>query len=94
MKRSMKPKTKQLFGMLDSLFEGKYDAYKFSCDFPDFCIDNYDELEQEYAGLGYYLDQEVPEICDEGEPGFDPTHMVAELKRVYKAAKEIYERAE
>lgn len=90
----MKSKTKRMFAMLDLLFEGKYDAYQFSCEFPDFCFHNYDELEKEYKGLGYYLDQEVPDICDEGEPGFDPTHMIAELKKVYDKAKEIYEKAE
>ena len=87
----MKSKTKHVFEMLDLLFTGKYDPCQFSCDFPDFCFKNYDELEQEYEGLGYYLDQEVPDICDEGEPGFDPTHMIEELKKVYKKVKMIYE---
>lgn len=83
----MQSKTKKLIEMLEALFSGKYDAVQFSCDFPSFCFQYYDELEKEYKGLGYYLDQEVPDICDEGEPGFDPTHMIEELKKVYEKVK-------
>ena len=50
---------------------------------------NYEKLEKEYKGLGYYLDQVVPDICDEGEPGFDPTHMIEELKKVYEKVLEL-----
>lgn len=85
----MKLKTKKLIEMMEYLFSGAYDAVQFSCDFPSFCFDNYDDLEKEYKGLGYYLDQEVPDICDEGEPGFDPTHMIEELKNVYNKVLEI-----
>lgn len=80
----MKYKTNTIIDMLKQLFEGKYDPLKFSIDFADYCYYNYDELEKEHKGLGYYLDQNVPDICDEGEPGFDPTHMIDELKKVYE----------
>lgn len=66
-----------------ALINGEYDAVDFSVDFAEFCFNNYDELEKEQEGVGYYLDQEIPYICDEGEPGFDPTHMIQEIKRVY-----------
>lgn len=85
---------KQLLNMFEDLFNGKYEACKFSVDMPKFICQNYEIIEKEKKGLGYYLDQEVPDICDEGEPGFDPTHMIAELKKVYDKAKEIYEKAE
>ena len=83
----MKSKTEQAKKMLEQLFDGSYDAVDFSCDFPSFCFQNYDELEDEHKGLGYYLDQEVPDICDEGEPGFDPTNMIKRLKEVYERIK-------
>ena len=75
--------------MLKQLLNGKYDPLQFSTDFPAYCYENYEELEKEYEGLGYYLDQVVPDICDEGEPGFDPTHMIEELKKVYDKVLEI-----
>ena len=79
--------------MFDELFAGRYDPCQFSCDLPDFCFKNYDNIEAECKGLGYYLDQEVPDICDEGEPGFDPTHMISELKKVYEKTKSMIKEA-
>lgn len=83
----MKSKTKLILDELQKLFNGKVDAFEFSCYFPDIVYDNYDILEEEYKGLGYYLDQVTNTICDEGEPGFDPTHMIEELKKVYEKVK-------
>ena len=83
----MKSKTEQAKKMLDRLFDGSYDAVQFSCDFPLFCFQNYDALEEEHKGLGYYLDQEIPDICDEGEPGFDATNMIERLKEIYEKIK-------
>ena len=87
----MQYKTIQVKKMLEQLFSNKYDAVQFSIDFPSFCLENYDELEKEHKGLGYYLDQVVPDICSEGEPGFDPTHMIEELKKVYQKVLEFIE---
>ena len=75
--------------MMEDLINGKADPVEFSIYFADFCFDNYDALEQEKEGVGYFLDQEVPDICDEGEPGFDPTHMISEIKRIYDNVKEM-----
>ena len=87
----MKSKTKILLNEMQKLFDKKVDAFEFSCYFSRLLFDNYDEIEQEYEGLAYYLDQVVPDICAEGEPGFDPTHMIDELKKVYQKALEIIE---
>ena len=87
----MKSKTKLIINELQKLFNKEVDPFEFSCYFPDIVFYNYDELEKEHEGLGYYLDQEVPYICDEGEPGFDPTHMIEELKKVYEKVKAFCE---
>ena len=87
----MKSKTKKILEMLKQLFDGKYDSLEFSNDFADYCYHYYDAIEEEYEGLGYYLDQVVPDICDEAEPGFNPTHMIEELKKVYDKVLEIIE---
>lgn len=75
--------------LMEELLSGEADPVEFSVYFADFCFDNYDALEQEKSGVGYFLDQEIPDICDEGEPGFDPTHMISEIKRVYVKVKEM-----
>lgn len=81
--------TTEVINMLRKLFKGEYDACVFSVEFAEFCFKNYDALEKEHKGLGYYLDQKVPDVCDEGEPGFDPTHMIEELKKVYQHILEL-----
>ena len=87
-----KPKGQIVLDMLEMLFNGEYDPFEFSLDFPDFCFEHYDELEEECEGLGYYLDQNAPEICDDGEPGFNPTRMITALKNVYRVARRKIER--
>ncbi len=84
----------QVFNQFQKLFNGKIDPFKFSIDLPKFICDNYDEIENENVEIARIFNDEVPEICDEGEPGFDPTHMIAELRKVYDKAKAIYEKAE
>ena len=85
----MKSKTKLILDELQKLFNGKVEAFEFSCYFSRLVFENYDQIEREYEGLAYYLDQVVPDICAEGEPGLDPTHMIGELKKVYEKALEI-----
>lgn len=75
--------------MMEDLIDGKSNPVEFSIYFADFCFDNYDALEEEKVGVGYLLDQEIPDICDEGEPGFDSAHMIAEITRVYHRVKEM-----
>lgn len=82
-----KLKTKLILDEMQKLFNKKVDAFEFSCYFPSMVFQNYDDLEKECQGLGYYLDQVSNDICDEGEPGFDPTHMIEELKKVYEKVK-------
>ncbi|MDE7083491.1 MAG: hypothetical protein K2O89_07315 [Clostridia bacterium] len=84
----------QILNQFQDLFNGKIKPFKFSIDMPKFICDNYDEIENENAEIAQIFNDYVPEICDEGEPGFDPTHMIAELKKVYDKAKAIYDKAE
>jgi len=86
----MKSRTKKVINMLEDLFSNKYDPFLFSIDFPNFCFENYDDLEKENKGLGYYLDQNIPDICDKGEPSFDSLEMINELKKIYQHIKENY----
>ncbi len=83
-----------VFNMFDALFNGKYDPFDFSCDMEQYLFDNYKDLQKENKATADILENDVPELCAEGEPGFDPTHMIDGLKKVYNKAKAIYEKAE
>lgn len=84
-----KTKIEIVFQMFDDLFNGLYEPLKFSCDMETFLFDNYQELERENPIINHILQNDVPDICSEGEPGFNPTHMVSELKTIYTKAKDI-----
>ena len=58
----MKSTTKLILDELQKLFNGEVDPFEFSCYFSRLVFDNYDEIEKEYDGLAYYLDQVVPDI--------------------------------
>ena len=87
----MQSKTQIILNKLEELFAKKIDPFIFSIDFPSIVYNFYFELEEEHNGLGDYLDQVTNAICDEGEPGFDPTHMIEELKKVYQKVLEFIE---
>ncbi len=84
----------QVFKQFQDLFNGKIEPFKFSIDMPKFICENYEEIETENSDIAIIFNDYVPEICDEGEPGFNPTHMIEELKKVYIKAKAIYKKAE
>lgn len=84
----------QVFNQILKLFDGKIEPFQFSIDMPKFICDNYDEIENENVEIARIFNDYIPYICDEGEPGFDPTHMITELKKVYEKAKAIYDKAE
>lgn len=80
----MKSKIKKILFMLEELFSGRYDALKFSCDMEKFFYNNYDSIKAENNDVARALNTYLPDICAEGIPGFDPTHMIEELKKVYE----------
>lgn len=89
----MKSKIETMFEMLERLFYGKYNPLQFSCDMEDYFADNYDEIERENQAIATIFNIDVPELCSEGEPGFDPTHMINGLKKRYEEAKAIYNKS-
>ena len=87
----MKSKIRALLNMFEALFAGEYDALAFSCDMEDFFFENYKQIEAENSKVADILNEKLPDICAEGEPGFDPTHMIEELKKVYEKVKAFCE---
>lgn len=82
-------KIQQAFDMIEALLRGEYDPLQFSCDMEDFLYDNSFIMEQENAEVNDVLQNEIPDLCSEGEPGFDPTHMIQGIKAEYEKAKTV-----
>ena len=74
---------------MEDLFSGKYEALDFSCDMEEFFYKNYAFIKEENKDVARLLNTYLPDICAEGIPGFDPTHMIEELKKVYEKVLEI-----
>ena len=75
------------FNMFEKLFDGKYDPFDFSCDMEQYLFDNYNDLLLENKEITDIWEENVPDLCSEGEPNFDPAHMSAELKKIYDKTK-------
>lgn len=86
----MKSKIEKAFNMFDDLFSNHYDPLQFSLDMEQYLLDNYKEMLTENKEVTDLLNANVPDICSEGEPGFDPTNMIASLKVEYEKAKALY----
>lgn len=82
-------KIQQAFDMIEALLRGEYDPLQFSCDMEDFLYDNSSTMEQENAEVNDVLQNEIPDLCAEGEPGFDPSHMIQGIKVEYEKAKAV-----
>ena len=83
----MMPKIEKALKLFEQLFSGEYDPFKFSIDMEDYLFDNYDEMLAEDKAVTEFLNNDVPDICAEGEPGFDSSAMIAALKPIYEKAK-------
>lgn len=57
--------------MMQALIDGAYDPLQFSLDMETFLYENYDEMHQENAALTEYLNENIPDLCAECEPGMD-----------------------
>ena len=82
-------KIQQAFDMIEALLRGEYDPLQFSCDMEDFLYDNSSTMEQENAEVNDVLQNEIPDLCAEGEQGFDPSHMIQGIKAEYEKAKAV-----
>lgn len=82
-------KIQQAFDMIEALLQGESDPLQFSCDMEDFLYDNFSIMEKENAEVNDILQNKIPDLCSEGEPGFDPTHMIQGIRAEYEKAKAV-----
>lgn len=76
--------------MFEDLFSNRYDPLQFSLDMEQFLLDNYKAMLTENKEVTDLLNEYVPDICAEGEPGFDSRNMITALKVEYEKAKCLY----
>ncbi len=86
----MQSKIKEIFNMFERLFSGNYDPLQFSLDMEDYFYENYYEIKKENSKIAKIFNSNLPELCADGEPGFDATNMIQGLKKIYKKAKKEY----
>lgn len=75
--------------IIEQFLKGDYDPLSFSYDFPEKAFENYDKMSQENPKIAEYLDQTMPYICDEYEPGMDPADMKGKVRTVYQKVMEM-----
>ena len=83
-------KIQQAFNMIEALLQGTYEPLQFSCDMEQFLFENASIMQQENSEVNDVLQDEIPDLCSEGEPGFDPAHMLQGIKREYEKAKSLF----
>jgi hypothetical protein len=79
-----------MYEMQEKLFNGNYDPLQFSVDMEIFFCEHYNEIEKENKEVARIYNENLPEFCSEGEPNFDPTHMINGIRDEYNRAKAIY----
>ena len=79
----------KVFHMFRQLFQGEYDPYQFTLDMEMFLFDHYDEMNAENPGVTRFLNEDVPDICAEGERGMDFTDIISRLKKIYTEASNM-----
>lgn len=82
-------KIQQAFDMIETLLRGEYEPFRFSIEKEDFLCDNSSVMEKENAEVNDILQNKIPDLCSEGEPGFDPTHMIQGIRAEYEKAKAV-----
>lgn len=63
----------QALDMIRQFLNGAYDPMQFSLDMEEFLNDQYDAMHEENPNLTEFLNEDIPELCAECEPGMDFT---------------------
>lgn len=76
----------EVLNMINDFLSGTYEPFAFSADLPGCLCEYYDDMYSENSAMTKILNEELPEICAEYEPGFDPAPFMAAVKREYERA--------
>ena len=72
--------------MIREFLDGEYEPFGFSFDLPYCLCEYYDDMYAENPTVTEILNEELPEICADYEPGFDSAPFMEAVKREYERA--------
>lgn len=76
--------------MFKQFFSDVYEPFAFSADLPDCLCAYYDEMFAIAPKFTEALNEEIPEICADFEPGSDVKRFKEEIESEYKKALALY----
>ncbi len=76
----------EVLGMINNFIEGRIDPVEFSVMLPDILIQKYDEMLNDNKQLTELLNDNLPEICAEYEPGMDSKEFINAVQEEYDKA--------
>lgn len=76
----------EVLEMFEQFFTGEYDPLVFSVDLPDCLCAYYDEMFAAAPNVTEVLNEELPEICADYEPGFDVEAFKKKVRTEYEKA--------
>lgn len=77
----------KLCNMVEMLLEGEYDPLRFSIDFPDSVIENWNEGLKENHLVMEIFDDKFPDICAAYERGENPQAFIEQISMEYERVK-------
>lgn len=76
----------EVLEMFERFFADQYEPFAFSSDLPDCLCAYYDEMFAAAPMLTEVLNEELPEICADYEPGFDVEAFKKKVRAEYDRA--------
>ena len=76
----------EVLNMIKNFIDGKTDPDEFSVILPDVLIQKYDEMLEENKQATDILNENLPDICAEYEPGMDADYFRKAVQKEYEAA--------
>lgn len=72
--------------MIKNFIDGEMEPVEFSHALPDLLIEEYDSMEKENKSATEILNDDLPDICADYEPGMDPEAFREKVKAEYEKA--------
>ncbi|MDR2024377.1 MAG: hypothetical protein LBQ71_14290 [Hungatella sp.] len=74
----------EAINMIENLILGQFDPLDFSYEFPDYLVENYEEMLSEDRKMTELLNENFPEICADFERGADEKKFISNVKKEYR----------
>ncbi len=73
----------EAINMIKNLISGQFDPLDFSYEFPDYLVENYEEMLNEDRKMTDLLNENFPEICADFERGANEEEFIFNVKKEY-----------